>query len=317
MKPNEVPEIISAMNNQTDFRVAHEVNQLSISTLTPLEIDFFFAFVSDIRKDDDNIKRYVISKEVMETKLKRRIDKQRVEALLKRMLGKQIWINNDDEIKGYNIFATLGYNKRDEEYNVLFNPDLKPFLLKLDTFILGNTKYLFALESKYQKQMYLLMSQWKKRGKYTTKVDALMESFKVPESMKAWGEFKRKVLDKSAKVFFEKSDVIFEWKVTKKKGKKIDEITFYIQNNPHFNKSEDTGLFDADEMQTGYEQYYGKKIKTKQGVFSIVRISNLGGQIQIYFYEDSDEYAVLPNIEALEKAIKATENKKGDHETNS
>ena len=305
MKPDEVPEIVDDMNGQTSFRVAHEINQLSISTLTPLEIDFFFAFVADIRKDDDNIKRYEITKDVLERKLKRRIDQKRTEQLLHRMLGKQIWINNDDEIKGYNIFATLAYRKKEEVYSVLFNPDLKPFLLKLEPFILGDTKYLFALESKYQKQMYLLMSQWKKRGKYTTKVDALMKSFKVPKSME-FKHFRQRVLDASAKEFFEKSDVIFEWKVTKKKGKKIDEITFYIQDNPHFKKS-DTGLFDADEMQTGFEQYYGKKIKTKSGIFTIVRIGSIGDSLQVYFQEDTDGYATVPNIEALEQAIKALE----------
>lgn len=306
MKPDEVPEIVDDMNGQTTFRVAHEINQLSISTLTPLEIDFFFAFVADIRKDDDNIKRYEITKDVLERKLKRRIDQKRTEQLLHRMLGKQIWINNDDEIKGYNIFATLAYRKKEEVYSVLFNPDLKPFLLKLEPFILGDTKYLFALESKYQKQMYLLMSQWKKRGKYTTKVDALMESFKVPESLKDFKNFRRRVLDASAKAFFEKSDVIFEWKVTKKKGKKVDEITFYIQDNPHFKKS-DPGLFDAEEMQTGFEQYYGKKIRTKSGIFTIVRIGSIGNNLQIYFQEDPDGYATVPNIEALERAIKALE----------
>ena len=307
MQKIELFEIENNMTSQTDFRVAHELNQLSISTLTPLEIDFFFAFVSDIRKDDENIKRYVISKEVMETKLKRRMDKKRIETLLKRMLGKQIWIKNDNEIKGYNIFATLGYNLKSEEYNVLFNPDLKPFLLKLDTFILGNTKYLFALESKYQKQMYLLISQWKRMGKYTTKVDALMESFKVPESMKRWSEFKIKVLDASAKAFFEKSDVVFEWKVTGKKGKKIDEITFYIQDNPRFKQSEPQGLFDEDETRSEFEKYYGKKIQTKQGVFTIVRIGRIGNDLRVYFQEDPEGYATLPNIELLEKAIKVLE----------
>ena len=305
MKPDEVPEIVDDMNGQTTFRVAHEINQLSISTLTPLEIDFFFAFVADIRKDDDNIKRYEIDKDILETKLKRRIDNNRVEDLLHRMLGKQIWINNNDEIKGYNIFATLAYRKKEEVYSVLFNPDLKPFLLKLEAFILGDTKYLFALESKYHKQMYLLMSQWKKRGKYTTKVDALMKSFKVPKSME-FKHFRQRVLDGAAKEFFEKSDVIYEWKVTKKKGKKVDEITFYIQDNPHFKKS-DPGLFDADEMQTGFEKYYGKKIRTKSGIFTIVRIGSIGDNLQIYFQEDPDGYATVPNIEALERAIKVLE----------
>jgi plasmid replication initiation protein len=307
MTPYEVPEIVDDMNRQSVFRVAHEVNQLSISTLTPLEIDFFFAFVSDIRKDDDNIKRYVITKDVLETKLKRRLDNKRTEDLLMRLLGKQIWINNDDELKGYNIFATLGYNKKDEEYNVLFNPDLKPFLLKLEAFILGDTKYLFALESKYQKQMYLLVSQWKKRGKYTAKVDALMKSFKVPKSME-WKHFKVRVLDASAKAFFEKSDVIFEWKVTKKKGKKIDEITFYIQDNPHFKKPEPKGLFDEEETRSEYEKYYGKKIQTKQGIFTIARIGSIGNELRIYFQEDQDGgYATLPDTETLEKAISRLE----------
>ncbi len=301
-------EILDDMNGQNVFRVAHELNQVSIGTLTPMEIDFFFAFVADIKKEDEELRRYAITKDVLEKKLKRRMDQKRTEELLRRMLGKQIWINNDEELKGYNIFSTLSYRKKEETYNVLFNPDLKPFLLKLEVFILGDTKYLFALESKYQKQMYLLMSQWKKRGTYTTKVDALMKSFKVPESMQAWGEFKRRVLDTSQKAFFEKSDVIFEWKVTKKKGRKIDEITFTIQNNPRFTSWEGSGqgsgLFDAEETRSEYEKYYGKQLKTRQGLFTIVRIGKIGESLHVYFQEDAEGYAVLPNVEALEKAVK-------------
>lgn len=303
----EIEIITDKMNEQSIFRVAHEINQLSISTLTPLEIDFFFAFVADIRKDDEELKRYEINKDVLERKMKRRIDKKRTEELLHRMLGKQIWIKNDNEIKGYNIFATLSYKIKEEVYNVLFNPDIKPFLLRLEPFILGDTKYLFALESKYQKQMYLLMSQWKKRGKYTTKVDALMKSFNVPESLKDFKNFRRRVLDASAKAFFEKSDVIFEWKVTGKKGKKIDEITFYIQDNPHFKKAAEPKLFDEEETKSEFEKYYGKKIKTSNGLMTIVSVGRIGDSLRVAFQEDTAGYANIPDIKMLEKAIKATD----------
>lgn len=297
------PEIVDDVNGQTVFRVAHEINQVAISTLTPIEIDFFFAFVSDIKKDDEKLKNYVITKDVLEKKLKRRLTEKRTNELLRRLLGKQIWMDNDERLKGWNIFSSLTYDKREKNYSVLFNPELQPFLLKLQVFTLGDTKYLFALESKYQKQMYLLMTQWKKRGKFTTKVDALMESFNVPDSMKVWGEFKRKVLDASAKAFFEKSDVIFEWKVTKKKGRKIDEITFYIQDNPHFKKEKAALPFEEDELVSEFEKYYGKEIQTKQGILKIIRIGSVGDDLQIYFY-DQDGALSLPNIEALEKAIK-------------
>jgi len=302
MNQDEIFEIVTDMSGQTDFRVSHELNKLSVSTMTPLEIDFFFAFAADIKKEDEKFKKYTISKEVLEKKMGRnRIEKSRANDLLTRISKKQVKIDDENEFTLHNIFSTVSFNKKTEYYSVNFNPILKPLLLQLDTFILGNTKYLFALESKYQKQMYLLMSQWKKRGHFTTKVDTLMTNMEVTGEMRKWGEFRRRVLDASVKSFFDKSDVIFEWKVTGKIGRKIDEITFHIQDNPHFKKS--TGLFDADEMLTGFEEYYNKQIQTKQGTCTIDRIEAIGDDLRIYFKE-SDGFASLPNKEALEKAIK-------------
>ena len=289
------------MNGQTDFRVAHEINQVAISSLTPLEIDFFFSFVSDIAKNDDALKEYTISKKILEVKLDRRLSENRTRELIKRMLGKFIWIEDNKKMKGLPLFSELSFSKVTHDYSVRFNPELRPFLLKLQVFTLGNTKYLFALESKYQKQMYLLMSQWKKRGKFTIKVATLMDSFKLPLSLRIWGHFKARVLDASAKAFFEKSDVIFDWKVTKKKGRTIDEITFTIQDNPHFKKSK-LSLFDDVDLTSEYDEFYGKTIVTKQGSFEIVMITPIGEELRVSF-KDEEGYVSLPNIEALTKAI--------------
>jgi len=291
------------MSNNSVFRVAHEINQMAISTLTPMEIDFFFAFISDIKKDDKNFKKYTITKDILSEKLKRRLDKYRAKNLLKRMLGKQIWLETDKKLEGWNIFSKLSYDKEKEIFEVLFNPELLPFLIRLKIFTLGDTKYLFALESKYQKQMYLLISQWKKKGTFTIQVDALMKSFNLTDSMRVWGQFKRIVLDASVRAFFNKSDVIFEWEVTKKKGRRIDQITFTIQDNPHFKKSKASSLFTDDDLSSEFDIFYGKEIKTKQGIFKIVRIASISDELHIYF-DGQDGFLALPDIATLEKVIK-------------
>jgi len=73
-------------------------------------------------------------------------------------------------------------------------------------------------------------------------------------------------------------------------------------------KYDGNGLFDEDETRSEYEKYYGKKIQTKQGIFTIVRIGSIGNELRIYFQEDQDGgYATLPDVETLEKAISRLE----------
>lgn len=61
-------------------------------------------------------------------------------------------------------------------------------------------------------------------------LDELREMFQVPNSYNI-GNIKKHILDKSKNEFSEKTDIFFEYIMTKKYGSKFDTIIFTIGKN--------------------------------------------------------------------------------------
>jgi plasmid replication initiation protein len=61
-------------------------------------------------------------------------------------------------------------------------------------------------------------------------------------------------------------------------------------------------LFSEDELISNFEAYYGKRIKTKKGTFSITRIASMSNELHIYFY-NYDGFISVNNISELEKIL--------------
>jgi len=223
-------EIITGLSNKDVFNIAHKFTTLKGSDWKPTEIDFLFAFISEIKEDDEDFKEYQIDTHTLSNKMQRRMKKDRVAKLFDVLITKYISFSNNTKEKRYSIFDTLEYDSETEIYTVRFSSQMKPFFLKIKPFTKGYLSDIFKLESAYAKQIYLLCSQWKKIGSFRIKVEILQDSLQVPKSLTRYDNFKRKVLKVAQKSMKENSSIYFDFEEIKK-GRKVDEIIFKIYSN--------------------------------------------------------------------------------------
>jgi len=252
-------EVITELSGKDVFNIAHKFTTLKGSEWKSNEIDFLFAFVSEIQTDDEQFKFHKLTRAELNKKLDKRIEKARIAKLFRAMLDKKIETETDKEIIHYNIFSTLKYNKETEELSVKFNDDLKSLLLQLKPFTKGYLSDLFKMESSYAKRIYLLCSRWRKAGSFKIKVQQLMDDLQVPKSLKIYNRFKEKVLQVAEKNMIEKSSIYFEFEEIKK-GRKVDELLFKIYENPKNKKEKDEPKLIEEKDEKLIEAYINKKI---------------------------------------------------------
>jgi plasmid replication initiation protein len=291
-------EVVTDLNKSDIFNVAHKFTSLKGSEFNPLEIDFLFAFITQIDEKDEAFKEYQIDTDTLSDKMGRRMRKERVAQLFDSLIVKYISVSTKDDEKRYSIFDTLSYNRKDELYTVQFSSKMKPFFLKLQPYTKGYLSDVFKLESTYSKKIYLLCAQWRTAGRFTIKVDKLMSDLGIKEdsTYSAYGDFKRKVLKVAEKNMLEKSSIYFEYQ-EKKKGKKVDEITFIIKTNRTL-KDEEPKLFELELSDTQKElnKYVGSKIEGH--IIQCFRVTNT----DIFVETDVGDYR-FSNIETLKKQI--------------
>ena len=302
-------EVVTDLNKSDIFNVAHKFTSLKGSEFNPLEIDFLFAFVTQIDEKDEAFKEYRIDKATLEEKMNRRLENKRISTLFKSLIGKYIEAEDEKKIRTYSIFDTLVFDKEEKVYTVQFSSKMKPFLLKLKPYTKGYLSDIFKLESTYSKKLYLLCAQWRTAGSFKIKVDKLMEELGIKEgsTYSTYGEFKRKVLKTAEKNMLEKSSIYFEYK-EKKIGARVDEITFIIKTN-RTRKEEEPKLFELELSDTQKElnKYVGSKIEGH--IIKGFRVTDT----DIFVETDAGDYRFL-NLETLKNRYK---NKHGHHRVHS
>ena len=292
-------EVVTDLNKSDIFNVAHKFTTLRGSEFNPIEIDFLFAFISQIDEQDEVLKEYRINADVLSDKMQRRMRKERVAELFDSLIVKYISVSTLDDEKRYSIFDTLSYSRKKELYTVKFSSEMKRFFLKLKPFTKGYLSDIFKLQSAYTKKIYLLCAQWQKAGSFTIKVDKLMSDLQVPESKKNYGDFKRKVLKVAEKNMLEKSSIYFEFQ-EKKDGKRVDELIFIIKTKPKAKalKAEEPKLFEPElsQVQKELDKLIGFKIEG-----NIIRGFRVV-ESDIYVETDVGDYRFF-NIETLKQQI--------------
>lgn len=293
-------EVVTDLNKSDIFNVAHKFTTLRGSEFNPIEIDFLFAFISQIDEQDEVLKEYRINADVLSDKMQRRMRKERVAELFDSLIVKYISVSTLDDEKRYSIFDTLSYSRKKELYTVKFSSEMKRFFLKLKPFTKGYLSDIFKLQSAYTKKIYLLCAQWQKAGSFTIKVDKLMSDLQVSDTFKSYGDFKRKVLKVAEKNMLEKSSIYFELQ-EKKDGKRVDELIFIIKTKPKAKalKAEEPKLFEPElsQVQKELDKLIGFKIEG-----NIIRGFRVV-ESDIYVETDVGDYRFF-NIETLKQQVK-------------
>jgi len=264
------------INNRNIVKTSHELNHFR-GGYTPLELDFIYAFISTIKKEDEELKDYSLTLKELEAKLDKRLQLSKIEYIFDSLVTKSFKVNNEKELTVYSFFSMLQYKKETKTLTVSFNEKLKPHLLQLQTYAMGNLKYILQFRGEYSKRIYMLLSQWRRAGEVTYTVKELREMLAIPESYK-YSNFKQKALLKAQLELKKKANFYFEIEEIKE-GRKVDKIKFKLIGN---------NIELASFMDEIKEEY------ADQRLFALntqMLHSNIEGKL--YYFDDSGERRYL------------------------
>jgi hypothetical protein len=265
---------LDKLNNRNIIKTSHELNHFR-GGYTPLELDFIYAFISCIKNEDEEFKTYSITLDELEKKLDKRLQLSKIEYLFDSLITKSFKINNAKELRVYAFFQSFIYNKETKLITVRFNEELKPHLLQLKTYAMGNFRYILQFRGEYTKRIYMLLSQWVRVGKVAYSVAEIREMLEVSKKL-SYGEFKRNLLRSQAELK-KKSNFFFEFE-EKKEGRKVVELRFKLKEN-------DKELEAFKDLIK--EEYYHQKLYEFDGKMTYC---NRDGDL---YYFDDDLYEIL------------------------
>lgn len=155
------------------------------------------------------------------------------EATIK-MRAKDFKINNE------NVFLVTGfinYAKHDKGSSVIeigVSKHIIPHVVELVShYTAFELIVAMTLKSIYSQRFYEICNQWKNTGFAVYSIAKLRFMFSCEEKYKSFGEFQRTILDvaqKELKANYDDGicDVYFTWKISKRIGKRVDEIEMRI-----------------------------------------------------------------------------------------
>jgi len=219
------------LTNRNHTRQSHIIVNARYA-LSRAEIDIVLTLLTAIKKEDEDFKDYEFTIGELETKTSRRWDTKQLKSTIKSLMSKPLELPVEDE-KEFEIVNWFSYFKysRTGLITCRFDKRLKPYLIQLSgTRVLADLRHLLLVNSSYSKRMYLLLKEYDGMGIRTFNVEELQATLKVPKSFKAYGEFKKKVLQRAEIDINKFTDLEVKFS-EKKRGKKVVEVTFTIKKN--------------------------------------------------------------------------------------
>lgn len=196
--------------------------------LNPNEIKFIMNVITQIDRDDEDFKDYTFTIKELEDKIGSDWNETRLKVFAKTLMSKPFEVREKDGWSIYNWFSKIKY--KNGVFLVHIHKDLKPYLLDLkERFVTYNIHNILKLSSSYTIRIYQFLKEYENLGKRTFNIEELQDILQVPDSLKTYSNFKQRVLLPTIKEINENTDLDFWFEETKKIGKKVIEITFFIR----------------------------------------------------------------------------------------
>lgn len=217
-----------ALSNRNIVKQSYELN-IARYRLSVVETDIIFKMVAEIKNEDKDFQTYTFKVTELEKALGRSLDRAYLKDTARNLMKKPLTIN-----RGKGNFLTIGWLSSFEyfadrgEIELCFDPKLKPYLLELqDRFVKADIRHIFKLSSEYSKRIYTMFKQWEKLGKYEVSVEEWQKLLEVPDSLKRYDNFKRKVLEIAKNQINENTDLLVYFKEIKT-GRKVTGLLWTI-----------------------------------------------------------------------------------------
>ncbi|MET3128232.1 plasmid replication initiation protein [Arcicella rosea] len=115
--------------------------------------------------------------------------------------------------------------------DISFHPDMKPFLLQLQSqFLMYDVRNILKLQSSFSIRIYELLKQYETIGKRQIKIQELKEMLDVVDKYPLYGNFKQRVIVKAQEDLEEFTDIKFTFDEVKT-GRAVTALTFWITPN--------------------------------------------------------------------------------------
>lgn len=154
---------------------------------------------------------------------------QQLKDTLKELRDKSIWVrqeNGTERTVGW--LSKVSTTKNPNVLEIVFDEDMSEFLLELnENFTRYELIYFINMESMYSTRLYELLKSYSWTKLHLFEIEDLKRQLNA-EKYKAFGDFKRNVLDKAIYEINTFTDLEIDYKLIKK-GKKIIQIEFEIK----------------------------------------------------------------------------------------
>lgn len=197
--------------------------------------------ISLIEPDDEDYKTYKIN--VTDfcniTNIKRDTQYNSFKRICRSLISKTIIIYENDRTTIVAWLSSATYINKSGTIHVEFSSKLKSYLLQLkNNFTTYKLENILGLKSIYSIRIYELLKQYENLGKRNFYLDKLKDILgtNTESYNNRYNLFKKRVLEVAEKELKEKCDIYFTFDEIKK-GKKINEIIFYIHRKKNKSKN--------------------------------------------------------------------------------
>lgn len=258
---------------------SYELNNARYS-LSAVETDLIMKMIAEVRNEDKDFHPYKFKISDVEERIGKKLNRASLKTMAQELRRKNLTIDKGKEgflvtgwVSSFEYYADRG------EIELCFDPKLKPYLLELQShFVKTDVRYIFQLSSEYAKRLYTIFKQWEKIGTHTVNVQEWQKMLQVPESMKRYDNFKRKVLEVAKEQINAKTDLEVDYKEIKT-GRKVTGIEWTIRKRAGHQMT----IMDVSKAQIDTEKPWvkAKRAKREKGQQIADRVANAtdGGNI--------------------------------------
>lgn len=199
------------------------------------EQKIILTLASMVQPNDEEFKPYIfkISDFMKIVGVENQAKYSEIPKITKELMKKVFEIEEGNKIIQTAWLSGAIYEKGSGYVILKFNPDLKPYMLKLSSMF---TQYrlanILSMKSKYSPRIYEILkcNQFKNKGNITIEINELRKLLKTETIYSLYSDFKRKVIIQTQIELKRISDINFEFEEIKS-GRKVVAIKFIIKPN--------------------------------------------------------------------------------------
>ncbi|MCB2295438.1 replication initiation protein [Clostridium algoriphilum] len=199
------------------------------------EQKIILTLASMVQPTDEEFKSYIFKiSDFM--KLVGVVDKSKyteIPKITKELMKKVFEIKEGNTIIQTAWLSGVRYEKGSGKVILKFNPDLKPYMIKLSsTFTQYKLANILSMKSKYSSRIYEILkcNEFKKQGYIEIEIEELRKLLKADVIYPLYADFKRFIILRTQKELRKLTDISFDFEEIKT-GRKVTTLKFYIETN--------------------------------------------------------------------------------------